>query len=119
VLYVAREDEPERHRGTVLRLQDSVFAPPEHVRRYVRPGAVNVDGFRVEYLRYLRALWRNAPEAFLSLIERATGGADLTLTDAFGDADYAPRKILAAALKQLARTRRDEERRRARRRMEA
>jgi hypothetical protein len=115
VLYVAREDEPERHRGVVFRLQDSVFAPPEHVRRCVRPGTVNVDAFRVEYLRYLRALWRNDPEAFLGLLERATGGADLTLTDAFGDADDAPRRILAATLKQLAASRREEERRRARR----
>ena len=115
MLYVAREDEPERHRGVVLRLQDSVFAPPEHVRRCVRPGAVNVDGFRVEYLRYLRALWRRDPGAFLTLVELASGGQDLTLVDDYGDADYAPRKILAAALKQLAKTRRDEERRRARR----
>ncbi len=115
VLYVAREDEPARHRGVVFRLQDSAFAPPEHVRRCVRPGTVNVDAFRVEYLRYLRALWRNDPEAFLGLIERATGGADLTLTDAFGAADYAPRRILAAALKQLAQTRRDEAWRQARR----
>ncbi len=115
MLYVAREDEPARHRGVVFRLQDSVFAPPEHVRRCVRPGAVNVDGFRVEYLRYLRALWRNDPEAFLGLLERATGGADLTLVDDYGDADYAPRRILAAALKQLAKSRRDEARRQARR----
>jgi hypothetical protein len=60
-------------------------------------------------------LWRRDPGASLTLIELATGGSDLTLVDDFGDADYAPRRILAAALKQLAATRRDEERRQARR----
>ena len=64
------------------------------------------------YLRYLRALWRHDPEAFLRLIERATGGADLTVTDDFGDAPHAPRRILGAALKQLAKTQRDAARRR-------
>jgi hypothetical protein len=39
----------------------------------------------------------------------------VTPVDDHGDADDAPRKILAAALKQLAKTRRDEARRRARR----
>jgi hypothetical protein len=116
-LYRAREDEPDRHRGAAVRLQDRVFAPPAEVLRLVRPDAPdsNVGAFRVEYLRSLRALWRPAPEAFLDLIERATGGNDLTLTDDFGDAAHAPRRILAAALKQLAQSRRDEARRRARR----
>jgi hypothetical protein len=99
----------------VLRVHQSVFAPSVDDLRFARPGEFNPAGFRVVYVRRLRALWRSDPEAFLTLIELATGGQDLTLTDDFGDADYAPRKILAAALKQLAKTRRDEERRRARR----
>ena len=114
VLYLAREDEPDRHRGVVVRLQDSIFAPPEEVLRLVRLDApdIDVDAFRVAYLRYLRALWRHDPEAFLRLIERATGGADLTVTVDFGDAPHAPRRILGAALKQIAKTHRDEARRR-------
>jgi hypothetical protein len=116
VLYLAREDEPERHRGTVLRLQDSVFAPPADALRFVGLDSpdVDVDAFRVAYVRHLRALWRDDPAAFLRLIERATGGNDLTLTDDFGDAAHAPRRILGAALKQIARARRDEARRKAR-----
>ena len=35
--------------------------------------------------------------------------------DGFGDVDYAPRRILGAALKQIAKTQRDEALRRARR----
>jgi hypothetical protein len=116
VLYLAREDEPERHRGTVVRLRDSVFAPPAEALRFVRLDApdVDVDAFRVAYLRHLRALWRKHPEAFLRLIERARGGHDLTLTDDFGAAAHAPRRILGAALKQLAKSRRDEARRKSR-----
>jgi hypothetical protein len=115
VLYVAREDEPERHRGTVVRVHRSVFAPSAEDLRFVRPGASDSASFRVVYVRRLRELWRADPEAFLTLIELASGGQDLTLTDDFGDVDYAPRRILAAALKQLAKTQRDEARRRARR----
>ena len=54
--------------------------------RLVRLDAPDVDAFRVAYLRYLRAWWRHDPEAFLRLVERATGGADLTVTDDVGDA---------------------------------
>jgi hypothetical protein len=129
VLYLARDDEPERHRGTVFSLERSVFAPSESALRFVRPGAFHVGTWRLVYTDELRALWRRDPEAFLTLIELASGGNDLTLVDGWGDEDYAPRRrhpprrvrregtrrILAAVLKQIARTRRDEARRRARR----
>jgi hypothetical protein len=38
------------------------------------------------------------------------GGVDGTVVDAYGDVDHAPRRILATALKQIAKTRRDEAR---------
>jgi hypothetical protein len=116
VLYLAREDEPDRHRGLVVRLRDGVFAPPEEALRHVRLDApdVDADAFRVAYLGHLRALWHADPAAFLRLIGRATGGNDLTLTDDFGDAPHAPRRILGAALKQIAKSRQDEARRRSR-----
>ena len=56
------------------------------------------------------------PQAFLGLIELASGGADLTLVDDWGDVDYAPRRILATTLKQIAATQRDIARRAQRRR---
>jgi hypothetical protein len=115
VLYLAREDEPERHRGTVLRIPESGFAPPEGALRFVRPDVFDVDGWRLAYTRHLRELWRSDRAAFLTLLERATGGGDLTLVDGFGDVDYAPRRILGAALKQIAKAQRDEALRRARR----
>ena len=115
MLYLAREDEPERHRGTVLRIPESVFAPPEGALRFVRPDVFDVDGWRLAYTRHLRERWRSDPGAFLALIELATGGGDLTLVDGFGDVDYAPRRMLGAALKQIAKSQRDEALRRARR----
>jgi len=115
VLSLAREDEPERHRGTGLRLQHSVFAPPEALSVFVRPGAFNDRIFRVGSVDHLRDLWRRDPGAFLTLLELATGGQDLTLVDDFGDEDDAPRRIPGAAPEQIARARRDEARRKARR----
>jgi hypothetical protein len=115
VLYLDREDEPERHRGAVVRLQGGVFAPSAAALRFLRPGTFHVGTRRLAYTDELRALWRRDPGAFLALIELATGGNDLTLVDDFGDADDAPRRILGAALKQIAKTRRDEARRKARR----
>jgi hypothetical protein len=111
VLYLARADEPERHRGVVVRLEDTVFAPAEDSLRFVRPDAFDVDAWRLAYTRHLRGLWRSDREAFLALIEQATAGSDLTLVDGWGDADYAPRRILGATLKQIARSGRDAARR--------
>jgi hypothetical protein len=48
------------------------------------------------------------------VIDLASGGTDCTITDAYGDAAHAPRRILATALKQFAKTQRDEARRRER-----
>jgi hypothetical protein len=43
VLYLAREDEPERHRGAVVSLRDTVFAPPADALRFVRLDAPDVE----------------------------------------------------------------------------
>jgi hypothetical protein len=110
VLYVARADRPERHRGAVVPVHRSAFAPPAGLRRD-RP-----DAFRVGYLEFLRRLWRHDRVAFLALIDGATGGRDLTLVDDWGDLDHAPRRILAATLKQIASTEKANAVRRARER---
>jgi hypothetical protein len=123
VLYLARADAPERHRGTVLRLEQSVFAPAawEDTRRRTDrssgPGrAADPMAFRIAYVAQLRALWRRDPGAFLRVIDQATGDHDVTLVDGWGDEPHAPRRILATALKQIARTRADATRRGPRRR---
>ncbi len=115
MLYVARQDDTERHHGGVFRVQESVFAPPEELLIFVRSGAFNPAIFCTMYLTHQRALWQQDPQAFLGLIELASGGSDLTLVDDWGDVDDAPRRILAAAPEQIAATRRDTERRAQRR----
>ena len=110
MLYLARADEPAHHRGWVLRLERSVFAPEALART-----APDATAFRVRYIAQLRSLWRRDPGAFLRVVDQATGAHDLTLVDGWGDAPHAPRKILATALKQIARTQRDAARRGPRR----
>jgi hypothetical protein len=63
---VIREDASARHRGVVVCLKNSVFAPPEEVLRLVRLDApdVDVDANRVASLRCLRALWRHDRRRF-------------------------------------------------------
>jgi hypothetical protein len=101
----------------VIRVRDSVFAPSEAALRFARPdaaGAGRVGAWRLAYSDELRALWRRDPDAFRTLAELASGDQDVKLVDDCGDEDYAPRRILGAVLKQLARSRRDEALRRER-----
>jgi hypothetical protein len=48
------------------------------------------------------------------VVDPASGGTGCGVVDGYGDAADAPRRILATALKQLAKTQRDEARRRER-----
>lgn len=115
MLYVAREDEPERHRGAVVRVEASPFAPSELLLRDLASTAVDGAGFARRSVWELRRPWLRDRRVFLDTIALATGGTDCTLTDAYGDAPRAPRRILAAALKQTVASQRDEARRKARR----
>jgi hypothetical protein len=90
VLYVARQDDPERHHGIVVRLHESVFVPPAALLDRSRPGALRPPTFRVASLRHLQELWQRDPEAFLGLIELAGGGSDLTLVDDWGTRSARP-----------------------------
>ena len=114
MLYVAREDEPERHRGVIVRVEASPFAPSALLLRDHASGAVDGQAFTRRYIWELRQLWNRERQLFLGVIELATGGTDCTITDAHGDEAHAPRRILATALKQIAKTQRDEARRRER-----
>jgi hypothetical protein len=62
----------------------------------------------------LRQLWQRDRQTFRDVIELAAGGTDCTIIDSHGDVAHAPRRILSAALKQTAKTQRDEARRRER-----
>jgi hypothetical protein len=122
MLCVAREDEPERHVVTVLRVHESAFAPapgPEGARTHLDVGRYHPPTFVYAYLRQLRELWRRDPAAFLDLIAQATGGGDVTLVDDFGDVDHAPRRILARALVAVVRRQKAERARERHRRARA
>jgi hypothetical protein len=69
-------------------------------------GSLTATAFRIGYVDHLRQLWRQDRQAVLDLIDLATGGRSLTLVDDWGDEPHAPRKILAAALKQIANSQR-------------
>jgi hypothetical protein len=106
VLYLASADETGRHRGTVVVIEESPFAPPARLLEDYRNGVVDGAGFVRRYRWDLRTLWGRDREAFLRLIAGATGGADLTLVDGWGDVPHAPRRVLAAALRRVVRARR-------------
>jgi hypothetical protein len=106
VLYLARADERARHRGTVVVIEQSPFAPSARLLEDYRNGVVDGAGFVRRYRWDLRALWGRDREVFRRLIAGATGGADATLVDGWGDEPHAPRRVLAAALRRVVRARR-------------
>ena len=114
MLYVAREDEPEGHRGVLVRVEASPFAPSSMLLRDFASGAVDGQAFTRRSIWELRQLWNRDRQVFLEVIDLATRGTDCTVVDAYGDVAHAPRRVLATALKQIAKTQRDEARRRAR-----
>jgi hypothetical protein len=114
VLYVARDDEPERHLGVIVRVEASPFAPSARLLRDLAAGVIDGAGFTRRYIWELRQLWNTDRRAFLDVIELATGGTHCTIIDGYWDVAHTPRRILATALKQIAKTQRDEARRRER-----
>ena len=77
-------------------------------------GVIDGPGFTRRSIWELRQLWHTDRRTFLDVIDLASGGTDCTTMGAYGDAPHAPWRILATALKQIAKTQRDEARRRAR-----
>jgi hypothetical protein len=114
VLYLAGAAALGPHRGAVVRVEDSPLAPSVRLLREVGAGRLAGPAFARAYLGELRHWWGRDPRPFLDLLALAGGGADLTLVDAWDDEPHAPRRVLAAVLKRLATTQRDEERGRAR-----
>jgi hypothetical protein len=98
-----------------VRVEASPFAPSERLLQDLASTAIDGAAFARRYVWELRELWRADRQVFLDTIALATGGTDCPVVDGYGDVAHAPRRILAAALKQIAQTRRDEARRRERR----
>ena len=113
-LCVARDDEPERHLGMIVRVEASPFAPSSRLLHDHAVGVIDSQGFSRRYIWELRQFWNGDRRSFLDVIDLATGGTSCTIVDSYGDVVHAPRRNLATALKQVAKTQRDEARRRER-----
>jgi len=85
-------------------IEESPFAPEADTIYYRHLGSLLPSVFAVAYRNHLRRLWRAAPDLFLGLIDAARAG-DVTVVDEWPDDDHAPRRVLAAALKWVARWR--------------
>jgi hypothetical protein len=114
VLYLARRDDPERHRGLVVAVEESVFAPTADAVAYRRLGSLSGPAFALGYRERLRGLRAADPALFRDLVALARAG-DVTLVDGWGDDEWAPRRILAGFLKRVAWEQRQEARLRANR----
>jgi hypothetical protein len=114
VLYLARPDERERHRGLVVVVEDSVFAPDADAVYYRRLGSLSGPAFAFGYREKLRGLREADPALFCDLVALAQRG-DVTLVDGWGDDPWAPRRVLAGVLKRVAWEQRQERRLRANR----
>ena len=112
MLYLARRDEPERHRGLVVVVEDSVLAPDEGAVAYRRLGSLSGPAFAIHYREQLRGLRAADPALFRDLVALARAG-DVTLVDGWGDDEWAPRRVLAGFLRRVAWEQRQEARLRA------
>jgi hypothetical protein len=103
VLYVADGADAAGHRGLVIAVDRSRFAPSYLLlRNHANPGLCGPDWFARRYAQELRGLWRADAGLFLDLVARARTG-HLTLVDSWGDAAHAPRRALARVLAGVAR----------------
>jgi hypothetical protein len=114
VLSVARDDEAECHRGAVVRVEAPPFAPSALLLRVHENGVVDSQGFTRRSNWELHQFWHRGRQTLLDVIDLAPGGTECSVVDGSGDVAHAPQRILATALKQIAKTRRDEARRRER-----
>ena len=106
MLYTAATRDQARPDSAILDLAAGPLAPSALLLRDYLSGAADGEAFRRRYLWELRATWRTQPEALDDVIALATGGTDCTLVDGWPDVPRAPRHVLAAVLKAVARYRR-------------
>ncbi|HEV2123661.1 MAG TPA: hypothetical protein VGW38_12905 [Chloroflexota bacterium] len=104
MLYLARGGDTERYRGAIIHIEASQFAPEEANIAAYRNGRISGPQFRDAYLRQLWSLWQRDRIMFVDLIDLIST-ADITLVDRWGDEPWAPRRVLAAVLGQLAQQR--------------
>jgi uncharacterized protein YeaO (DUF488 family) len=104
VFATALSKDTTSHRGTLLDVARSSFAPSAALRRTLAQGAVDEETFAESYALELRLQWARDPLRFREVIEQAKAG-DVTLVDTWVVGAHAPRRVLAGVLAQIARGR--------------
>jgi uncharacterized protein YeaO (DUF488 family) len=104
MLVTAQTKDTVRHRGTLLDVTHSSFAPSPPLRRELAQGTIDDDTFAERYALELRQQWAANPLPFREVIDRAKAG-DVTLVDSWGAGAHVPRRVLASVLAKVARGR--------------
>ncbi len=101
MLYTASADRPDQHRGTVIHVRQSRFAPAAEALAAHGEGTLDGYGLAAAYRTHLRRLWHQDRGLFLDLVEQVKS-TDVTLVDEWPDEGPSPRLVLADVLRVLA-----------------
>ena len=102
MLATARAKDTELHRGTLLDVSQSSFAPAPALVHDLAYGTIDDAQFAAQYALQLRQQWATNPLPFRQVIEQAKWG-DVTLVDTWPPDPHAPRRVLAGILARIAR----------------
>ena len=101
MLATARVKDTALHRGTLLELSQSSFAPAAALVHDLAYGSIDDAEFAERYALQLRRQWATNPLPFRQVIEQAKQG-DVTLVDTWQPGPHAPRRVLAGILARIA-----------------
>lgn len=102
MLATAQTKDTVRHRGRLLEVTRSSFAPSATLRRDLARGTLDEAAFAEQYALELRQQWVANPLPFREVIDQAKTG-DVTLVDTWQSGLHAPRRVLAGILARIAR----------------
>ncbi len=101
VLATAQTRDTLRHRGDLLDLTHSPFAPSAALVRELAYGTIDDAQFAEQYALELRQQWAVNALPFREVIDQAKRG-DVTLVDTWRPGPHAPRHVLAGVLARIA-----------------
>jgi uncharacterized protein YeaO (DUF488 family) len=110
MLYTARKFDKPAHRGKaieVTRTRRNFFAPSQELLDDYKSGRDDWDAFEKRYLAEIRARYRDEPQPFHDLVERAAR-EDVTLTcweKGNEDTIHCHRRLLRDVLREIAQER--------------
>ena len=101
MLATARFKDTALHRGTLLDLAQSPFAPSAALIHDLAYGTIDDARFAEQYALELRQQWTTNALPFRQVIDDAKRG-DVTLVDTWPPGPHAPRRVLAGILARIA-----------------